>query len=45
MCKILLLLMLDHALHVLPVGRQDFGSVNLEIRMIEGQMIEVLLYL
>ena len=36
--------MLDHSLYVLPVGRQDFGPVNPEIRIIEGRMIEVLLY-
>ena len=35
--------MLDRALYVLPVGRQDFGSVYPEIRIIEGQIIEVLL--
>ena len=37
--------MLNHALYVLAVGRQDLGSVNLEIRIIEGRIIEVLLYM
>ena len=37
-------LTLDRALYVLPVGRQDFGSVNPEIQITEGQIIEVLLY-
>ena len=41
----LLLLTLIHPLYVLPVGRQDFGSVNPEIQIIEGQIIEVLLYI
>ena len=36
--------MLDGSLYALPVGRQDFGSVNPEIRIIEGRIIEVLLY-
>ena len=35
---------LDCALYVLPVGRQDFGSVNPEFRIIEGRITEVLLY-
>ena len=35
--------MVDHAFK-LNVGRQGFGSVNPEIRIIEGQIIEVLLY-
>ena len=34
--------MLDRALYV---GRHHFGSVNPEIRMIEGQISEVLLYI
>ena len=38
----LLSLMLDHALYV---GRPDFGSVNPQIWIIEGQIIEVVLYL
>ena len=33
--------MLDRELYV---GRQDFGSVNLGIRIIEGWIIEVLLH-
>ena len=37
--------MLDRALYVLPVGRQDFGLVNPEIQIIEGRIIEVLLYI
>ena len=37
--------MLDRALYVSPVGRQHFGSVYLEIRIIEGRITEVLLYL
>ena len=36
--------MVGHAFK-LNVGRQGFGSVNLEIRIIEDQIIEVLLYL
>ena len=36
-------LMVDHAFK-LNVGRQGFGSVNPEIRIIEGRIIEVLLY-
>ena len=35
-------LTLDRALYVLPAGRQDFGSANLEIRIIEGRITEVL---
>ena len=37
--------MLECALYVLPVGRQDFGLVNPEVQIIEGQIIEVLLYI
>ena len=49
-CKILyyiyISLMLDCTLyHVMYVGRQGFGLVNLEIRMIEGWIIKVLLYI
>ena len=40
--NLVLSLMLDCALYV---GRHDFGSVNPEIRIIEGRIIEVLLYL
>ena len=36
--------MLDHAFK-LNVGRKGFGSVNPEIRIIEGRIIEVLLYI
>ena len=36
--------MIDHAFK-LNVGRQGFWSVNPEIRIIEGQIIEVLLYI
>ena len=36
--------MVDHAFK-LNVGRQGFGSVNPEIRIIEGRIIEVLLYI
>ena len=32
------------SLYVLPVGRQDFSLVYPEIRIIEGQIIEVLLH-
>ena len=39
----MLSLTLDDAL--IYVGRRDFGSVNLEIRIIEGWIIEVLLYM
>ena len=39
----MLLLTQDGAL--IYVGRHDFGSVNPEIRIIEGQIIEVLLYM
>ena len=39
----MLSLTLDGAL--IYVGRHDFGSVNLEIRTIEGLIIEVLLYM
>ena len=35
-------LTLDGAL--IDVGRHDYGSVNPEIRIIEGRIIEVLLY-
>ena len=35
---------IDRALYVLPVGRQDFSSVNPEFRIIEGRITEVLLY-
>ena len=31
--------------YIMHVGRQGFGSVNVEIWMIEGWIIEVLLYL
>ena len=31
-------------LYVLLGGKQNFGSVNLEIRIIEGRITEVLLY-
>ena len=30
---------------IIYVGRHNFGLVNLEIRIIEGQIIEVLLYM
>ena len=40
----LIWLMLNCALYVLPVRRQDFGSVNPEIRIIGRPIIEVLLY-
>ena len=36
--------MLDRALYI-SVGRHGFGSVILEIRMIEGRIINVLLYI
>ena len=36
-------LMLDGAL--IYVGRHNFGLVNLEIRIMEGRIIEVLLYM
>ena len=36
--------MVDHAFK-LNVGRQGFGSVNPEIRIIEGRISEVLLYM
>ena len=39
----MLLLTQDGAL--IYVGRHDLGSVNPEIRIIEGQIIEVLLYM
>ena len=39
----MLLLTLDDAL--IYVRRHDFGLVNLEIRIIEGRIIEVLLYM
>ena len=36
--------MLDRALYVLPVVRQEFGSVNSEFQIIEGQITEFLMY-
>ena len=36
--------MLDRALYM-NAGRQGLGSVNLEIRIIEGWIIEALMYL
>ena len=36
--------MVDRAFKV-NVGRQGFGSVNPEIRIIEGRIVEVLLYI
>ena len=40
--NLVLSLMLDRVLYV---GRHDFGLVNLEIRIIEGRITEVLLYI
>ena len=40
--NLVLSLTLDRALYV---GRHDFGSVNPEIRIIEGRITEVLLYI
>ena len=42
--NLILLLVLDHALYM-NLGRQGFELVNLEIRIIEGWVIEVLLCL
>ena len=36
-------LTLDCSVYALPVGRQDFSSINLEIQITEGQIIEGLL--